>query len=340
MTHNKIIITKHYTQLQFDERGQIECLNQLGLSCRAIAQQLNRSPSTISRELKRGTTTQIGMNHKIYAHYFAETGQSVYEKNRRNCHANSLLVSCSEFFTQLVSELKHRPRTHSIDSFVHFFKKNLNNYSCPSTPTVYRYIDAGRLSLNNADLPVKLRRRVKAPGKHHQRVNKRIIGQSIENRPAAVDDRKELGHWEGDLVKGRRLSSDPAIMTLTERVSRYEIIVKIPNYHAETCKLAFQDILDDYGPEYFKTVTFDNGSEFASLSETTGTAVYFAHPYSPWERGTNENQNGLIREFLPKGKSLTSLTLIETQAIQDALNNRPRRSLNYRCAKDILVGLD
>lgn len=154
-----------------------------------------------------------------------------------------------------------------------------------------------------------------------------------------VQARQELGHWEGDLVKGKRVESEPALMTLTERVSRLEIIVKLPNYHADTCLKALQNTLYDYGTEHFKTITFDNGAEFSSLSQVKGTDIYFAHPYSPWERGTNENTNGLLREFFPKGRSLASASLIDIQLAQDTLNNRLRRSLNHRCPADLMPEL-
>ncbi|RND88780.1 Transposase, IS30 family [Lacticaseibacillus paracasei] len=129
--------------------------------------------------------------------------------------------------------------------------------------------------------------------------------------------------------KNAHKRKNPALMTLTERYSRTEIIVKIPDYHAGTCLKALQDTIDDYGAKEFESITFDNGSEFAKLSEIVGTQIYFAHPYSPWERGTNENANGLLREFFPKGKSLRAVTLVEIQAVQSALNHRPRRILNY-----------
>lgn len=224
--------------------------------------------------------------------------------------------------------------------FVQWFERNRPGLYCPFTPTVYRYIDEGRLELNNSELPLKLRRRVESAHKIHQRMNKRLLGQSIEGRPEAANERTEIGRWEGDLVTGKRVSSEPAIMTLTERVSRYEIIIKIENYHADTCLDALQSIIDDYGSEFFKTVTFDNGSEFADPSKVSGTQVYFAHPYSPWERGSNENQNQLIREFIPKGRSMKSLNIVDLQAIQDALNQRPRRILNYQSAMDVLPAFD
>lgn len=340
MTHNQNTITSHYQQLQSYERGLIMARQSDGWSCRRIARELHRNPSTISRELKRGTVRQIGANHTPFNAYFADTAQAIYEAHRTVCHAVSWLIKAPEFFQQLVLELRRKPRIHSVDSFVHWFKLNRPELVCPSTPTVYRYIDEGRLELTNSDLPMKLRRRVKSVHRAHHRMNKRTLGQSIEGRPTAANDRTEIGHWEGDLVKGKRVASEPAIMTLTERVSRYEIIVKIEDYHAGTCRQALQTILDEYGTDHFKTVTFDNGSEFAELSEVVGTDVYFAHPYSPWERGTNENQNQLIREFIPKGRSMRSLTITGIQAIQNAINQRPRRILGYESALDILPDFD
>lgn len=193
--------------------------------------------------------------------------------------------------------------------------------------------------MRNQDLPIKLRRRVKHAGKHHNRINKKILGKSIELRPASVEKRVEFGHWEGDLIKAKRVETEPALMTLTERSSRLEIIVKIPNYHADTCRKALQSVIDDYGSQHFSTITFDNGSEFALLDNVSGTDVYFAHPYSPWERGTNENTNGLLREFFPKGKSFKDFSIIDIQEVQYTLNHRPRRCLDYKCPADIVPEL-
>jgi len=340
MTHNQNTMHRHFQQLQSFERGQIMAWLSAGWSYRQIARKLGRNVSTISREVKRGTTTQFGSNHRSFTTYFAETGQAVREKHRTSCRHIGFLERAPEFFDQLVKELKRKPRIHSVDSFVHWFGAHYPQLPCPSTPTVYRYIDDGQLALTNTNLPLKLRRRIKRPGKGHKRMNKRVLGQSIEERPAGAEKRSELGHWEGDLVKGKRVASEPAIMTLTERVSRYEIIVKIDNYHAATCRAALQGIVNDYGAEHFKSITFDNGSEFSELNQVKETQVYFAHPYSPWERGSNENQNQLIREFLPKGQSLRSLTLVGVQSIQDTLNQRPRKSLGYRCASEILSCFD
>lgn len=334
MTHSNTITTRHYQQLSAEERGQIQALHEDGYSIRRIANRLERNPSTISRELKRGTVRQLNSNYLPYFKYYADTAQVVYAKHRAHCHSKGLLKPCWLFFKMLCTELKKHFRVDSVDSFVHRFQREHPDKPCPSTPTVYRYIDMGRLPLRNADLPLKLRRRVKSWRKAHHRMNKKVLGTSIDERPAVIQERTTIGDWEGDLVKGKRTVSEPAVMTLTDRLSRYEIITKIPNYHANTCRDALQKIIDAYGPEKFHSVTFDNGSEFALMDQVKDTQIYFAHPSAPWERGSNENQNGLIREFMPKGKSMHAFDDSYVANVQDALNHRLRKSLGYLSASE------
>lgn len=222
---------------------------------------------------------------------------------------------------------------------MHAYRQIFSNWLCSSTPTVYRDINAGVLSLRNSDLPMKLRRRIKGQEHQHVRINKNVLGQSIAERSANVDNRTEIGHWEGDLVKGQQAQDDPALITLTEQVTRFQIIFKIPNHHADTYRQELQTILADYGTQNFKAITFDNGSEFAKLSTNKGPELYFAHPYSPWERGTNENHNELIREFIPKRHSLHDYDITMIQAVQAALNDRPRRLLDYQTPSCLMPDL-
>ncbi|WP_179394117.1 MULTISPECIES: IS30 family transposase [Lacticaseibacillus] len=339
MTQTQPTMPRHYRQLSLIERGQIEALYVTGNTITAIAEVLHRSKSTVSREIRRGTTDQIRGRGEHFQRYFAETGAAVYANHRAHCRPQTRFEQCPDFYEQLVVVLRQRPRIHSVDSFVHAYRLDHPDELCPSTPTVYRDIDKGLLAVRNGDLPMKPRRRIKSDAHKHSRTNKRVYGQSIEERPEEVQDRQIIGHWEGDLVKGTRVEDEPALMTMTERVTHFEIILKLPNYHAETCLQGLQSILDDYGAEHFKTVTFDNGSEFSKLSEVTGTSVFYAHPYSPWERGTNERANSLIREFIPKGRSLHDYDITDIQSFQDALNQRPRRSLDYHCAAELMPDL-
>jgi len=334
MTQLNITTTHNYQQLSEAERGAIQAFHEDHYSIRTIAKRLHRSPSTISRELKRGTVRQLNSDYLPYYRYYADAGQAIYRKHRANCHSKGRLNHCRLFFSMLCKALKKHVRVDSVDSFVHRFRRDHPDKPCPSTPTVYRYIDMGVLDLDNTDLPAKLRRRIKSPRKVHARMNKKDLGTSIDERPSVTNDRLMLGDWEGDLVKGKRVASEPAVMTLTERLSRFEIIVKIPDYHAETCRDALQAIINEYGTEKFHSITFDNGSEFSLLDQVQGTQIYFAHPYSPWERGSNENQNGLIREFMPKGKSIKNFTDAYIAEVQGALNNRLRKSLGYLSASE------
>ena len=146
----------------------------------------------------------------------------------------------------------------------------------------------------------------------------------------------EVGHFEGDLVKGIRRATSPALLTLTDRKTRFEIVIKIPDYKADTCFKAVQKAVNDH-PSWFKTITFDNGSEFARVDEVKGVDVYFAHPYTPSERGSNENANGLLREFFPKGKTMSKVTEEYVKQAQNALNNKHRKILGYQTAREVFM---
>ena len=123
-------------------------------------------------------------------------------------------------------------------------------------------------------------------------------------------------------------------MTLTERTTRFEVVIKIPDYRASTCQRLLQKEIDQH-PDWFKTITFDNGSEFADMTKIKNCQICFAHPYSPWERGTNENCSGLLRQFFPKGKSMKDKTVAYVQQATNAINHKHRRILQYHTAEEL-----
>lgn len=172
MTQSKHSTTKHYQQLPPEERGEIEAYLNAGKSQADIARLTNRSRSTISREIKRGTIRQRNSDYLFFTKYFADTSQLIYDKARQNCRFGGLEKVCWLFFKMLKTALKRRPRIDSVDGFVHAFKQTHPDQPCPSTPTVYRYIDQGRLDIKNIDLPAKLRRHVKSNRHNHSRKNK------------------------------------------------------------------------------------------------------------------------------------------------------------------------
>lgn len=172
------------------------------------------------------------------------------------------------------------------------------------TKTVYNYIDLGLIKVKNIDLTLKLRRNTH---RHHCRKNRRCLGMSIEQRPESVNERQEFGDWDIDTVVGKRGSGE-VLLTLDERMTRKRHIIRIAGKNKQAVKKGLQAIKKQYGTMFhqvFRTVTCDNGSEFSGLAEALkGVGVYYAHPYSPGERGTNEKQNSIVRRFISKGQDI------------------------------------
>jgi len=209
-----------------------------------------------------------------------------------------------------------------------------------SHEAVYLHIYSHRQASPNKKL-IKLlpyqksqRRRPNAKTKRGSKIKDQI---SIEQRPQHIENREEIGHWEGDLVIGKGQKS--AIGTIVERKSRYTCIVKLKDRKSATVRKQFVKEFRIFSKKITKTMTYDNGVEMAQhkeLTKQTGVLVYFAHPYASWERGTNENTNGLIRRYFPKGTDFKNITLEQLKLIQEKLNNRPRKVLNYKTPMEIL----
>jgi IS30 family transposase len=193
------------------------------------------------------------------------------------------------------------------------------------------------MKVKNTDLPLKLKRSKKGI---RVRANKRNLGDSIENRPCHVEDREEFGHWEIDTVIGSKSKEDESLLTIVERKTRNTLIRKIPAKTAEAVMQEFDQIKDEFGSRFqkvFKSLTADNGSEFAALStlKEQGVGVYFTHPYSAFERGTNENHNGLIRRFIPKGKKISEYSQEAIARVEEWINGLPRKILGYKTPEEL-----
>lgn len=324
-----------FTHLTAIHRGQIQALHNQGKTLQDIADEIGCHKSTISRELKRGSVTQRRSDLTERTVYFADTGQAVYEKNRSRCGAKYKLANASEFIRFAVEKLqKDHWSPDAICGYVKAQKQFENATVC--TKTLYRYIDLGLLPVKNIDLPLKVSRKTKTK---RIRQHKKVLGASIEQRPAHVDEREEFGHWEIDTVLGSR-AKGAALLTLTERKTRNEHILKIDQKTAECVKQALQTLKRSYGSTFskvFKTITADNGSEFSELSQALepDQAVYYTHPYTSSERGTNERHNGLIRRFIPKGKSIDDIDVQLIAYVENWCNTLPRKILGYRSPKDV-----
>lgn len=323
--------------LNFKERMTIEIRLKDGFSIYKIAKELGRSINTITNEIKRGTTTQIrqGKHIKIY---LADTGEAVYTKNRLNSCRPFKMLDCSEFINYTVDKIKND--SWSPDACVGEAIANgrFERYQMVCTKTLYNYIDLGLLDVKNTDLPIKLRRNTKST---RVKKHKKKLGSSISEHPIDINNRTEFGHWEIDTVIGEKSNNDNVLLTILERKTRYAIVINIVSKTANAVMDAFSRLRSLFGEQFsqvFKTITGDNGSEFADLSiieSETDTKVYFTHPYSSFEKGTNERHNGLIRRFIPKGKRISDYSSDDIAFIEEWMNTLPRRILNYKTPEEL-----
>lgn len=317
---------KKYKRLSLQERVKIETLLTEKKSKSYIAKALSRSRSTINNEIKK----------------WVRIPSDVY--NAELAHWESLVVNINK---RPLDKIDQFP---SLKTFVY---KSLNLGTSPellagqlkvlypndpvmsiSYESIYKHIYKHRQSCIGKTL-IKL-----LPYHHHKRRNKRKFNKnkvriknpiSIDSRPKHIENRLEAGHLEGDLIIG--VGQKSAIGTIVDRKTRFVIIVKLNNRKSKTVTENFAKHLKKQ-PKYLrKTMTYDNGIEMANhkwLTEKTGMDIYFAHPYSSWERGTNENTNGLIRRFLPKGTDFNTVSVKRLKQIEDNLNNRPRKVLGFK----------
>ena len=328
---------KGYTHITLDERGKIEAYLEDGKSLREIARRLGRSVSTISEEVKRGTVHQIKNDKDVYV-YYADTAQLKYERKRLNSVSLPFdELYSAQFFEELaVALIKPRLREYSVDTFVAYYKKEHPEERVPSTSVVYRLIDEGKLAVKSIHLPKKSSRK---PRKDKASIakgsNKKVLGTSISERPENVNEREEFGHYEADLVIGKKTTGEAAVLTLVERQTRHAFVRKVYSKEAEAVHDVLEGLIAEVGVSNFKSITFDNGSEFSTMSKLEGVDVYYAHAYSSWERGSNENFNGLLREFMPKGGSFNGYSDADIAIYQDCINNRLRKILDYQCATEM-----
>jgi len=303
-----------YTHLTTFERARIGILLEYGFDQKSIAKHLGRSPSTISREIKRNS-----QNGK----YNPEIAQQKYERRRTNCGR------IGKYTQELADVINKKLRlTWSPEQIVgRLFQGKL------SFKTIYRWIYQGLLV--DQDLTV-LRQKGKRrkPQETRGRFN---IGKSICKRPKEVRTRKTFGHWELDTIVSGRGKSKGCFATFIERKTRWYIAIKIPNRTAKSMEDAINALLNKLPDGAFKTATVDRGKEFScytSIEENSDIKVYFADPYSSWQRGSNENANGLLREFFPKGTDLAKVSCAQLKRALNLINNRPRKCLNWKTAHE------
>jgi IS30 family transposase len=305
-----------YRQLAQEERYLIAAYLKIGLSLSAIARELGRHPSTVSRELKRNKTRYDGAYRPQKAQKYARGRLRRSRRKKRFSAEDMALVE---------GYLKQKWSPDQIAATL-----TQTGQLQMSHETIYKHIrrdkQAGGTLYRHTRLMPKFGR------KRYRSVDFRGVLQGkrhISQRPKEADNRSRIGHWEGDTVVG---PSGHCLLTLVERKTGYGIIEKLTARTKAEATAAAMRAIERHGKK-FKTITFDNGTEFhdyALLEQHFPIKCYFATPYHSWERGCNENFNGLVRQYLPKGMCLRSVTQAQCNYIAAALNSRPRKRLGYK----------
>lgn len=332
--NTKLARFQHLTR---EKRAQIEILLGMKMPKCQIARAAGISRSTLYNELCRGTVPQVYSELRTYQRYFADAGQRVYEAHRQNSRPPLKLAKAHAFAAyaeKQMPEAKQAPDTICGEA-----RRSGRFQVSVCAKTLYNYIGQCLLRVRNIDLLLKVKRKTSKKG-HPQ--HKRLYGRSIDVRPEEVNNREEFGHWEIDTVVGKQESS-AVLLTIDERTTRYRHIIKIPSRSTQAVEEGIRQLQRIYGERFhavFRSITCDNGSEFASLPQLLPiTPVYCAHPYSAYERGLNEKQNSLIRRFFPKGRSLDGVSLDAVQRVQDWINSFPRKSFSYASAAELFLNV-
>lgn len=337
-TVEHLFVDRKGKHLSEAERGKIAILHAQGYTPYKIGKIMGRASNTIRNELKRGTTTVIkGYFEKTV--YLPECGQAVYERHMERCGCDTKKEKCQDFLAYVENQVIFYKR--SLDSIVGRVRRDqlFKREEMVCTTTLYTYVARGYLRIKNIDLPEKVSRKKDTGKPKRDRKHKRLKGRSIEERPAVVDDKEEFGHWEIDTVIGKREAGN-VLMTLTERKTKREIIRKIKDKGMKSVDHALRQLENEYPyfDEVFKSITADNGTEFSRLYEfeaNRNTKIYYAHPYSSYERPLNESTNRIIRRFIPKGKEIARYSSKKVGQIEAWINTIPRRSLGYATAEEM-----
>lgn len=340
MQAEKKRVYKHLTRT---DRLRIEKWLKKSMPKKEIAAKLRVDISTIYRELARGQYERLdGSTWEIHTSYSPDIAEEKYRANLKEKGPKLKIGNnqkLADYLEKVMMEENYSPAAALAKAKEEGFEVNI------SIPTLYSYIEKGVfLHLTAKELPRhgKTKQKYKKV-KTKNDASRAPAGESIEKRPEEVNNREVFGHWEGDTVySGKKKKTKSALLTITERKTRKEIIIKVPNRQAETIVKAVDALERKWGAvnfrEVFKSITFDNGSEFALADELESSCinktiprmkVYFAHAYSSFERGTNENQNGMIRRKHPKGTDFDSVSKEELKKTEEWMNNYPREVLGY-----------
>lgn len=309
-----------------------------------LADSVNTTLSNIYVIIKQGLVTVLNYDLTERMEFSAE--EAYKKRSKKSVESNSSKrESAKPFINLIINEFRSEYNINSIDEIIHDLKLNrkdeINDMITICTATFYNYVEENKIEgFDKKELPMKCKR------KRHNKKKKGKTdpkGVSIEQRPFSLDDRSEFGHWEGDTIVGsNKIKNSGAVLTLVERKTRFQMTVKMKNRKAKTVRNAFYKLKTLY-PDYnikklFKSITFDNGVEFADwklIAKYLGINIYFAHPYSSYERGSNENGNKLLRLFLPKSCNINDYTEDYVMKANELINMKIRKILDYKSSLEL-----
>ena len=333
-----------WKQLSEKERYQIEILLQSGLSPVEVSKRMGRDRRTIEREISKGSVIQVDYQWRERLKYCADVGQRIHSERAAN-KGQPLKIGYDHRLAEYI-EKKIGKERYAPDAVIgEIREKGLKFEVDICTKTLYSYIDKDIfLNISNKDLPVKKDGKERKYRQIRKVALNNLRGRSIEERPESVETREEPGHWEMDCVVGK---GKACLMVMTERRSRKELIFKLKAKKQEHVREVIDRLEREHKGQFakvFKSITMDNGSEFLNCeileasclkAGAKRTTCYYAHPYSAWERGSNEVSNKLIRRFVPKGTNISILTRADIRRIEHWMNNYPRRMFGYKTANDM-----
>ena len=328
-----------HKHLTWTDRLKIEKGLKEGMKPLEIAARLHVHNTTIYRELKRGRYTHLNSDLTTEERYSPDIAEQRYRENLK-AKGGELKIG-NDYELAAFIEKKIGKDGYSPAAVVGEIKRlGLSFKTTISEKTIYNYIDKGIFyGISRKSLPEHGKRKRKYDKVEHKAA-RAPKGESIENRPQFINERDSFGHWEGDCVCGKEKTKE-TLFVLSERLTRQEIIFKIPDQTAASVVAALNKLERRYGrkfPQIFKSITFDNGSEFSNCAgieksiygkDRKRTKAYYCHPYSAYERGTNENINKMIRRFLPKGTNFRKVTAAYIRRVEAWINNYPREILGF-----------
>lgn len=336
-----------HKHLTWTDRLKIEKALKEGMKPYRIADRLHVHNTTIYREIKRGSYTHLNSDLTTEERYSPEIAEARYRENL-SAKGGDLKIGndyeLATFIEKKIGDEGYSPA--AVIGEIRRLGLPFKTKICEKT--IYNYIDKGIFyNISRETLPRQGKQKRKY-NKIKHKAARAPQGDSIELRPQEINNRNTFGHWEGDCVCGKKKTKE-SLFVLSERLTRQEIIIKIPNQTSTSIISAINKLERKYGkqfPKIFKSITFDNGSEFSDCESIERsiydgskkrTKAYYCHPYSAFERGTNENINKMIRRFLPKGTDFGKVTAAYIRRVETWINNYPREILGYLSSNDLFI---